>query len=246
MHEPYPHPHRTSNSASIAAWILIIFACALALVPVLGFAVWLISGPILLVTLILGIIAVSNGRAANGVMIILVSIIFAPGFILLAPIVSTGIAIGAASSAESALSETSDTAASIDSSHLSAQQNPGYSPIVEQIVPDATKEENQDSIPAIRHPVPARTATMETPASPLPESAEHFTGFPYTARIVDPLGRDSIVLQSKSSMLGKNLGRVTVGTLVHASNFDGDWISVRLDDGQVGYVRRKQLLFPGE
>ena len=244
MYEPDPSPQRAPSSAAIAAWILIIFACTLALVPVLGFAVWLIAAPILLVTLVLGIIAASDGRAVNGTIIILASLIVAPLFILCAPIISTLVVAGAASNAESALNEASNTAAPAESSYLLEEQDHVDNTIFQETATDVSEDEDQYSPPAASHPVPARTAATRAPASPPSGSTEPPTGFPYPARIVDPLGRASIVLQSTPSMLGKNLHQVAVGTLVHASGFDGEWINVRLDDGQVGYVRRKQLLFP--
>lgn len=92
-----PNNQRASNSAAIASWVLLIFACIGSLVPGLGFAVWLIIVPILLITLVLGILAINRGSAFQGVIIILMSLIVVPAFVFCAPIISTVVAIGAAS-----------------------------------------------------------------------------------------------------------------------------------------------------
>ena len=102
-----PNPPRESNSASIAAWILLVLACIGACIPGLGFGVWIIIVPILLITLILGIIAISKGSTWNGVWIILASLIVVPAFVVLAPIVSTALAIGAAQDSSNASSDAS-------------------------------------------------------------------------------------------------------------------------------------------
>ena len=63
---------------------------------------WLIVGPILLVTLVLGIIAINRGSAINGVLIILMSLIVVPLFVAIAPFVGTGIALGAIEASDAA------------------------------------------------------------------------------------------------------------------------------------------------
>lgn len=95
-------PRAHGNPASTAAWILLAFACAGSLIPGLGFGMWLIVGPILLVTLVLGIFAINRGSAINGVLIILMSLIVVPIFVAIAPFVGAGIALGAIEAADTA------------------------------------------------------------------------------------------------------------------------------------------------
>lgn len=65
--------------------------------------------------------------------------------------------------------------------------------------------------------------------------------FPLIATLQDPDG--VVVLQSTPSMLGKNVSKMTVGTVVLASAHEGKWIAVRTPLGETGYVRQRQLRF---
>lgn len=75
---------------AITAWIMIGVTCLISLIPGIGFITWLIGIPILLVTLILGIIIITKNGTGQGIFILLVSLIFAPIFISVAPVVTTG------------------------------------------------------------------------------------------------------------------------------------------------------------
>ena len=80
-------------------WLLLGSACALALVPFLGFASWLIVFPVLLVTVILAKIIISRGGTGQGILLILTCIFIVPPFVFCAPFLSSlfGLAgIGAA------------------------------------------------------------------------------------------------------------------------------------------------------
>ncbi len=79
-----------------ASWILLGLTCLGSLVPAVGFGVWVIAFPILLTTLILGIVAIVRGGVAQGVLVLVATLIIVPIFISIAPIVSTGVAVGAA------------------------------------------------------------------------------------------------------------------------------------------------------
>ncbi|WP_081420442.1 SH3 domain-containing protein [Pseudoxanthomonas sp. Root630] len=59
------------------------------------------------------------------------------------------------------------------------------------------------------------------------------------ARIVD--SRDRIVLQSGPKMSSRNVAKIDSGSTVQVLSDEGRWVQVRTEDGQVGYVRRKQL-----
>jgi hypothetical protein len=65
----------------LASWALLALCCIASLLPGLGFGVWLVAGPILLITFVLGVIAIS---------LLLASLIVVPVFVFIAPIVTTG------------------------------------------------------------------------------------------------------------------------------------------------------------
>lgn len=89
------------RSVSLASWILLFVSCLGATIPGIGFAVWLFIVPVLLVTFILGIIAISRGGVLQGILILGATMIVVPLFVLIAPIATTGAAISeAAKSAE--------------------------------------------------------------------------------------------------------------------------------------------------
>ena len=72
------------------SYTLILLLCIFALFPVYGLFAWLVAIPILLLTFVLGIVAIVKNRIVNGIFIILLSVIGAPIFIIIAPILSTG------------------------------------------------------------------------------------------------------------------------------------------------------------
>lgn len=72
-----------------AAWTLVFIVCGVALIPFLGFASWLVAGPVLLVTFIMSIMVLSRGGTLSGIFLLLTSIIVAPVFIAFAPFFSS-------------------------------------------------------------------------------------------------------------------------------------------------------------
>lgn len=99
---------QSPQKAILAGWLMIGVTCLVALIPGIGFLTWLIAAPILLVTFILGIVALNKGSTTQGIMILLASLIAAPLFLVVAPIVTTALAVGggAAAAATSAVKET--------------------------------------------------------------------------------------------------------------------------------------------
>lgn len=83
----------------IASWVMIGLVCLLSLVPFLGFGSWLIAAPVLFITLVMGIIVLSRGGTLPGLGILLVSLIVAPVFVLIAPFVSSLLGLGGAAAA---------------------------------------------------------------------------------------------------------------------------------------------------
>ena len=66
------HSDRQNRSLIVTSWFLIALVCVLSLVPVFGFGTWLIAGPILFITLVMGIIVLSRGGTVPGLFILLV------------------------------------------------------------------------------------------------------------------------------------------------------------------------------
>lgn len=99
-----------TRSLVIASWVLIAIVCFVSLIPFIGFGSWLIAGPILFITLIMGIIVLSRGGTLPGLFILLTSLIAAPIFIVVAPFVSSLLGLGGAAVALSSAESTSSTA----------------------------------------------------------------------------------------------------------------------------------------
>ena len=74
----------------MASWALLAICCSASLIPGLGFAVWFVAAPVLLITFVLGIIAISRGGTLQGMLILVASLIVVPVFVFVAPIVTTG------------------------------------------------------------------------------------------------------------------------------------------------------------
>jgi hypothetical protein len=104
MSQPQPQQAVPQNTPSdpknliLASWIMIGAICLVALIPGFGFLTWLIAFPVLLATLIMGILTLRKGRKLQGVSILLVSLIVTPAFLLLAPLVTTLGAVAVAGS----------------------------------------------------------------------------------------------------------------------------------------------------
>ena len=77
------------KGVALAAWIMIVVICLIALIPAVGLLTWFIAFPVLVATFVLGIIAITRGGTLQGVLILLVSVIAAPVFLLIAPMAST-------------------------------------------------------------------------------------------------------------------------------------------------------------
>ena len=85
----------------LASWLMIGVTCLVALIPGIGFLTWIIAFPVLLVTFILGILTLTKGRTLQGVLILLMSLIAAPVFLMVAPIITTAGAVAATDSGSS-------------------------------------------------------------------------------------------------------------------------------------------------
>jgi TPR repeat protein len=94
------HVHRASHdpkayrALAIASWLLIALTFCFALVPLLGFASWLIIIPVFLATFIMAIVILTRGGTLQGILLLLTSMFFGPGFVFFAPFVSSYLGIG--------------------------------------------------------------------------------------------------------------------------------------------------------
>lgn len=122
-----PNPNNPKGLI-IASWLMIGLTCLVSLIPGIGFATWLIAAPVLLVTFILGIIALTKGGTLQGILILLTSLIVAPIFLLIAPIVTTAGAVAAAESSSSGSSGNTLSSSSSTTSSTSSQTQPTSAP----------------------------------------------------------------------------------------------------------------------
>jgi hypothetical protein len=97
-------PAKSYKGMAITSWILIFFTCLLAVVPVLGFGSWVLALIVVPLTLIFAIVILTRGGKAQGIFLILASVIFMPCFLLVAPLVST-LLLGAKISAQETAQE---------------------------------------------------------------------------------------------------------------------------------------------
>ncbi len=115
---PIPHqathivihqPAKNHKGLARAAWILIFLVCGVALLPFLGFASWLVAGPVFFVTFILSIMVIARGGTLTGILLLFTSIIGGPVFVTFAPFVSSFLGLGVAAKASIQNSERSAT-----------------------------------------------------------------------------------------------------------------------------------------
>ena len=89
--------HQTSDrhyaSLIFTSWKLIGLACLISIVPVFSSATWFIAGPILFISLVMGIIVLSRGGTVPGLIIVLISVVTAPICIAVAPLLSSHLGI---------------------------------------------------------------------------------------------------------------------------------------------------------
>ena len=83
----------------MTSWILMIVTCLIAVVPVIGFATWVIALVVVPLVIILAIVILTRGGTAHGIVLLLAALILMPGWLLLAPVVST-LMLGASVSAQ--------------------------------------------------------------------------------------------------------------------------------------------------
>lgn len=122
-----PNPNNPKGLI-IASWLMIGLTCLVSLIPGIGFATWLIAAPVLLVTFILGIVTLTKGGTLQGILILLTSLIAAPIFLFLAPIITTAGAVAAAEASSSGPSGYTTSSSSSSTSSTSSQPQPTSAP----------------------------------------------------------------------------------------------------------------------
>jgi hypothetical protein len=185
-----------NRSLIITSWVLIALTCLGALVPLLGFAVWLVAAPVLFIVLVMGIIVLSRGGTLPGIFILFTALIVAPVFILFAPFVTSflGVTAGTAAVATVAASEQrADANRPADERHeLPARVAGESSPDREEVRTSAVSQSAVEPVPGgyaqsiarenfTPQPTqpPLTTAPMEAAPAPAPEAdpeAEYLRG----------------------------------------------------------------------
>ncbi len=130
-----------------ASWIILAVACGAAAVPFLGFASWLIAGPLLTITVILGIVVIARGGTGHGIAILLATFVGAPVFILVAPFVSSFLGLAG-------------TGAALQQSDQKAKANAE----AQRQTPSLPITPQRDSQPSAAPPQPAPVPVSESPA----------------------------------------------------------------------------------
>ncbi|MEY2490805.1 MAG: hypothetical protein QOC70_2747 [Verrucomicrobiota bacterium] len=83
---------------AIASWILLGLTFVISLVPILGCGSWILVWPVALATLIMAIVILTRGGTAQGILLIIASLLIVP-VALVAPIITTA-ALGVSSEEE--------------------------------------------------------------------------------------------------------------------------------------------------
>lgn len=119
------------------------------------------------------------------------------------------------------------------------------SPVVAQATAQSTRKPTElglaeEGVAPAAFQLPGNLASLQTP----PDSSNAPGTRLERAVLKDTRGR--IVLQSKASIVSKNVAVLAPGTEVSLEERRGNWVRVKTDGGLVGYVREKQLDFtPG-
>lgn len=245
---PPARPDRpTKTGVVIAAWILLAFACAGSLIPGLGFGMWLIISPLLLITLVLGVVAILKGRTVGGLLIIAMSLIVVPLFVTVAPFASTALALTAApsvlppSAPQDPMPQEAGPLAGVVSMPMASSGG----------MPEGTTTTREEpNLTAIAADLPVTTSDHLSDAVTAPKLA------PINA-MAEESGVESVrtglisakvryaVLRTQPTLFSKGLGRLLPGSKVTlgAPVENSSWISVSTVDGRRGYLVRREIDF---
>jgi len=188
-----PHDPKAYRALAIASWLLIALTCCLALVPFLGFASWLIFIPAFFATFIMAIVILTRGGTLQGILLLLTSMFFGPGFVFFAPFVSSYLGIGGVvaavaiqEAAEREHNATPEEPLSIPEVSITTTPPRDRQPIISEMSVTATPAASLDGLaatpPAVREqaPRPIRENPVSAPKPSLaplsrePNPAEDF------------------------------------------------------------------------
>jgi hypothetical protein len=180
-------------------------------------------------------------------MIILASLIVVPLFVVLAPFVTTGAVLGAASASGSALNDGNRPVSQVSVAAAPVEQVV-WQDEAERSLPAMDVAPQERTVQSTNHEIPVRPSEVnQVEKRELRSDAvsQAYDGeFTYKANLVD--SRGTIVLQSGPSVLAANVEKLQSGDSVTTAGRSGKWIKVRTSSGLIGYVRQKQLQFQSE
>ena len=84
-----PQPAQSYKGMAFASWILLGLTALLSIVPVFGFAAWILAFVVIPVTFILAIVILTRGGKTQGILILVTCVVVLPAFILVASFAST-------------------------------------------------------------------------------------------------------------------------------------------------------------
>jgi hypothetical protein len=182
---PVAMPAKSYTGMAITSWILILLTCLFAVVPVFGFAMWAAALIVVPLTLIFAIVILTRGGKAQGILMILASVIFMPCFLLVAPVIST-LVLGASISAQETAQEKQIIANlnKIDSAKTQWVTETGTSAGTAVTMTELTKYLNGQEIKAVVGESYDPKPVGEAPAAKLPATkslASHKAGEEITA-----------------------------------------------------------------
>lgn len=79
---------QSGGKAVKAGWLILLASVIFAAIPGLGFLIYLLGVPLLIVAFVLGVVAIVKGRTAGGVLLMLFTLIIAPIAFMVVPLIS--------------------------------------------------------------------------------------------------------------------------------------------------------------
>ncbi len=131
------------------AWIIMAIVAVIAVIPFLGFASWLVAGPMLLVSFIMIILVFSKGGVAHGLALLACQIVVMPLIVIFGPFISSAIGLVGT---------------------VSAIEGAGQLPVPPVRVPTYVPQASPSAITPPSEPVSPRTESPIAASLVLPES----------------------------------------------------------------------------
>jgi len=87
-------PVKSYTGMAITSWILMVITCMIAIVPFIGFVSWVIAFVVIPLVIIFAIVILTRRGTVQGIILLIAAIVLMPGWLFLAPILSTAVWIG--------------------------------------------------------------------------------------------------------------------------------------------------------